>query len=452
MTSLEAKEYLNSFINYELGHQIPYGSSLKLDRVKALLQLIGDPQKNLKIIHVAGTKGKGSTCALIAHILRAACGKVGLYTSPHLNDSKERIRILDIHNYSDRDVFYGKIKEEEFCGLLEELKPAIETVRANQDFSKLSFFEVYTVLALYYFFRRDVKFVVLETGLGGRLDATNAVDSLVCALTPMSLDHTRQLGPTIKDVAREKAAIIKDKNQIVVVAPQKKEAGQIIRERCQGYGVKTFFVGEDINYELIETHLPEQTFKVKTTLREYPHLKMRLLGRHQLINAAVAVGVAESLLPQEGGINQEAIAQGIEETIWPGRFEVVGEDPLVVLDGAHNPESCRQLTATVREIFPRKRVILILGVSADKDTAGIFSELDKMADEVILTKAQHPRALDFTRGALNGLFAGKKIFFASGITEAMTKAYQRAEANNIILVTGSIFIVGEARELCISHP
>lgn len=452
MTPTEAKRYLDSFIDYELKPSIPYAPSLKLERVFYLLKLIGNPHQQLKTIHVAGTKGKGSTCAFTAFILQAAGYKVGLYTSPHLHDERERIRILDSSSrLNHQDDFFGKISEGKFCRLLGKIKPKIEAARLEKKFGSISFFEVYTALALCYFAEQKVDLAVLETGLGGRLDATNVTDSLVCAVTPISIEHTIQLGTTIKEIAAEKAAIIKEKNQVVVIAPQDPEAMAIIEERCRAVGARFFVVGKEILCQPLKCDIAKQTFEVQTQHYRYCDLSTHLLGRHQALNCAVAIGIVESLRSSGFNISPAAIKKGVENSIWPGRFEIIEHDPLIILDGAHNPGSCKVLASAIKDIFPKKKVTLILGISNDKDRRGICCELNLISNKVILTKSCHPRAFDFTKADAKDLFNHRDIILSESVKEAVDKALKETDREDIILVTGSFFTVGEARAICINH-
>lgn len=448
MTPREAKQYLDSFVNYELKSNTPYAPSLELGRVYRLLKLLGNPQKKIKIIHVAGTKGKGSTCAFTAFILKNAGYKVGLYTSPHLIDDKERIRILSpqIKFHSSKDSFAGKIKTSEFCRLLSKIKPAVEKLRSEKEFGGITYFEVYTVLALCYFKERKVDFAVLETGLGGRLDATNTADPIVCAITPVSLEHTQQLGKTFKKIAFEKAAIIKSKNQVVVVAPQRKDVLAVINKRCRQFNAKTILVGKDIVGKSIRQTVKGQTFTIRTSKRTYSDLRTKLLGRHQVDNAAVAVGIIEAVEAKGFNVGAQAVREGIKETLWPGRLEVVKSNPLVILDGAHNPGSSKVLVKAIQEIFPKKKPTVVLGISQDKDRKGICWELNKIAGKFILTKADHPRALDFRKVRNENLFGRTTIRYTKNIKEAIRLT--KRQKDGVVLVTGSLFVIGKARELC----
>jgi len=463
MTYPETTRYLESFINYEKIPAYPYKESLKLERIKIFLAAIDNPQNTLKCIHVAGTKGKGSTCAFVAYILRAAGYKVGLYTSPHLSDFRERIRVLNrkseatlrlcsgrVNQQPQKD-FEGMISKNELTGLVEKLKPAIEKYNKNSKYGPLSFFEVYTILAFIYFKEKKVDFAVLETGLGGRLDATNVVQPLVAAITPISYEHTQILGNTLREIATEKAGIIKTANLTVISAPQEEEAAQVIRNRSKKAGARLYEVGRDIKYQKTEDR-----FSVKGIFGEYPDLKIRLLGSHQLVNATVAVGIVEALRFYDFNVDAASIRKGLNNTIWPGRCEVIQQDPLVVLDGAQNIASSRALKKAIRENFlcsgsasgrgsggKYKKLILVIGISSDKDLKGICAQLYGLADEIVLTKANNPRATP--PEILAGYFKGKKVYITNNVKEAREKTKAIAKKKDLILVTGSLFVAGEFR-------
>lgn len=447
MSYPEAVQYLESLINYEKIPAYPYKESLKLERIKDFLNIIGNPQEFLRCIHIAGTKGKGSTCVFITYILKQAGYKVGLYTSPHLSDFSERIRILNskvkrpiFDGYPEAKVeFEGMISKHELTDLIGRLRPFIDKFNTESKYGPLSFFEVYTSLAFVYFRERKVDFAVLETGLGGRLDATNVVNPCVCAITPLSYEHTQKLGNSLKEIATEKAGIIKSSHQsIVITAPQEKEALEVIREKCKEVKVKLCEVNKDIFYE--KTH---KGFNVMGIFGEYPNLEIRLIGKHQIINATVAIGVIEALRLRNIDVGIDSIRGGLYNTIWPGRCEVVSQEPLVVLDGAQNVASATALKEAIKENFKYKKLILVLGVSCDKDIKGICKELYDLADTVILTKANSPRATE--PQVLAGYFNGKDTQIASNVKEAKAKALRIAEKENLVLVCGSLFVVGEFR-------
>ena len=441
MTYPGAIRYLASFVNYEQIKRYSYKNSFGLARIKNFLRFIHNPEQNLKIIHVAGTKGKGSTCAFVAYILREAGFSVGLYTSPHLNDFRERIRILvpslrgalgDViaSEYSARSNpkkeiasgiscprkdknesglamtrnmicdFEGMISQKELSCLVKEFKPIINKYNRQSKYGALSFFEVYTAIAFLYFKRKGVDFAVLETGMGGSLDATNAADSLVCGITPVSFEHMQNLGSTLAKIAGEKAGIIKNKGAVVLSAFQDKEAAKAIHNRCKRFQARLYEVGRQVKY-----FKEKQGWTIKGSRKVYKNLRIRLLGAHQIANASLAVGLVEALSFYGFNIGSGAIRRGLYNTIWPGRCEVVGRNPLIVLDGAQNLASAVILKSAIRENFKYKKLILVLGISADKDISGICKTLAPLADAVILTRASTSRAANPLK--LSGYFRSK---------------------------------------------
>ncbi|MFZ5800153.1 MAG: bifunctional folylpolyglutamate synthase/dihydrofolate synthase [Candidatus Omnitrophota bacterium] len=444
-----AVQYLESLVNFEKTGDFPRHIFFKLARVKSFLSLIGNPQANLKVLHIAGTKGKGSTCIFLAYILREAGFRVGLYTSPHLSDFRERIRILrpEAKDLRPKTDFEGMISRRELTQYVSRLKPAVERFKKFSRFGELTFFEVYTALAFLYFKENQVDFAVLETGLGGRLDATNTAEALVAGITPISYEHTAILGKTLGKIAGEKAGIIKVPQcpsapapQLVVSAEQRAEAKKVIRRRCQEAGAKLFAVGWDIRWKKINGG-----FKIKGRIDHYPNLRTRLKGGHQCANAALAVGMVEALRMEGFSISNSAIKKGIAKARWPGRFEKIAKHPDIILDGAQNVASCCALKLTLRENYPGKKIILVLGISQDKDLKGICAELSSVAKKIILTRAASPRATPVE--ILQRFFPGKETYLTRRVKSAVALARRLAEKNDVILVTGSLFVVGEAREI-----
>lgn len=416
-------EYLHSLTNFESNLHKVSPDDFHLERVKELLKAVGDPGLNMKIIHAAGTKGKGSTCAMIASILQHQGVKVGLYTSPHLHRLNERIRILDKTNLHSADEFAGCITDERLAQIVHDIHPAIATIE-NRGWV-LTFFEVLTVIAAIYFQQEGVQIAVLETGLGGRLDATNAFDSQFVVLTPISLDHTKILGDTLEKIAIEKAGIIKRTRQKVVIAPQPKKVMEVLNRRCKEFGIEPVIVQ------------PSQ----------YRHLKLSLKGQHQIINASCAAAVIQ-LLSQEGvKISGENFEEGLRCVRWQGRFEEIRTNPLVVVDGAHNPAASEVLAKTILDEYPSRRVVLVLGTSADKDIAGVCEPLKLISDCIILTKSKHPRSYTFSRQEAHDIFNSKEWFLTENTEDALSLAFSKAQKEDVIVVTGSLFIVAEVREL-----
>ncbi|MDP2938614.1 MAG: folylpolyglutamate synthase/dihydrofolate synthase family protein [Candidatus Omnitrophota bacterium] len=453
MTFKETQKYLNSFINYENKDDYSYKESFRFERIKEFLKIISNPHKDLKFIHIAGSKGKGSTCAFIAYILRAAGFKTGLYTSPHLWDFRERIRILD-HRPKTIDQrlmtdFEGLISKEEITNLVEKLRPVIDKFNKNSEFGPLSFFEVYTAIAFEHFKNENVDFAVLETGMGGRLDATNVVSPLVACITPISLEHTQILGNTLKEIAGEKSGIIKNNGQIVVVSQQEKEALQVIEERCLQLKAKLFVFNKDFSFSKVKSNFNSQSFNFSGIFERYDDLKLRLLGRHQIINAATAVACIEALRLNNINILKEVIKKGLAQTRWPGRFELIRNAPLIILDSAHNSASARALRETFKEAMNSAKAILVFGISNDKDIQGVVRELEGLSENIILTKADNPRAAEPEE--LKKFFSqNKNINVTQNTQEAINLALRKAKEKDTILVTGSLFVVGEVRQLCLN--
>ena len=422
MDPSEVHSFLNSFINFESQLHKLRPEDFHLNRIKHFLELAGNPAQNLKIIHLAGTKGKGSTCAFLASILQEAGYKVGLYTSPHLHKVNERIRILSTENLRSKDNFSGAIDDEALASVLTSLRPFAAAIQNEGNI--LTFFEVLTVAALCYFANSKVDVVILETGLGGRLDATNAVDSSIAVITPVSLDHTRILGATVEKIALEKAGIIKDSQQKVVLAPQDKGVMELMLERCKEFGIQPAFVYSGI----------------------LENFRIGLKGPHQIINAATAVETVTILRTMGFKISTEAIGDGLKHVRWPGRFELLQKNPDVIVDCAHNGASAQALSQTLMEEYPDRRVIVVLGISEDKDAKAVCGFLKENAAHIVLTKAQHPRAHSFTKAEGKDYFGDKSFEITESVPKALETALQLADPQDVVVVAGSIFVVAEAMD------
>jgi dihydrofolate synthase/folylpolyglutamate synthase len=428
----KALQYLDLFINYETRKNFRY-HEVRLDRVRNILKLLNNPQNCAKAIHVAGTKGKGSTASFISSILRNAGYKVGLYTSPHLHDFRERIKVND-----------RLINKKDMVYLIRRLKMVIDEY-INKTGDLPTFFEAYTALAFCYFRLKKVDFMVIEAGLGGRIDATNVIKPLVCVITPISHEHMSKLGRTLSKIAWEKAGIIK-KGSSVVVASQPKVAEKVIRKKVRSEKAKLFMVGKNINYELLNFNGKHQHFRIAGLYNTYENLKSSLLGRHQVINAACSIAAIESLRAYRINISSQAIRKGIRKTKWPGRLEVVSQQPTIVLDGAQNRASAKVLKKAIEDIFDYEKLILVLGMSRDKDIKGVSSKLGKISNRIILTQALHPRAASLKR--LKKYTSNQKpVHLRKDLKEAIKLAKKKAGKKDLVLITGSLFVVAEARAL-----
>ncbi|NQT06096.1 MAG: bifunctional folylpolyglutamate synthase/dihydrofolate synthase [Candidatus Omnitrophica bacterium] len=428
MTYPEVVDYLNSFIDYEKIQPKDYKGAFRLERMKGLLAKLGNPQQNLKVIHIAGTKGKGSTAALIASILKESGYRAGLYTSPHLISFRERIQIDGC-----------MIGEEDLCRITTSARKGLDQMRPEG----LSFFEAYTAIAFLYFKEKITDFAIMETGLGGRLDATNAVKRSISVITPISYEHTRILGSTIRRIAREKADIIKA-DSICISAPQEKGALDVIERICKKRRAHLYLVGRDIHIDKGRFGQDEQYFNVWTRFSEYALIRLALRGEHQIINAATAIGAIEALRLYNVFIPHERIKSGISKTEWPGRMEIINSRPLVVADGAQNRASSRALIDGIKRHFNFRNLILVLGTSKDKDQRGICKELSQAADYLVLTRADNPRAQD--PDILKKYFRKEKKEVFPKSKDAMDRAFSLAGQDDIIVVTGSLYLVGEVKK------
>jgi dihydrofolate synthase/folylpolyglutamate synthase len=431
MNYQESLKYLLLFADYERISRS--GVVWDTKRIERLLEKLGNPHLAARTVHIAGTKGKGSTSAMVASILKQAGYKVGLYTSPHLLSYTERIRVGG-----------QPIAEAEWAGLVELIRPHVEAVNAEGTFGELTTFELYTAMAFAHFRNIKADYQVMEVGLGGRLDATNVVRPQVCVITSISYDHMEVLGDTLAKIAGEKAGIIKP-GVPVVTAPQFPEAMDAIEKVCRERGARLVKVGQDISWKTGKFDEKGQSFHLKGLLREYD-LRIPLLGEHQVENAANAVAAAELLGGLGASIEKKSIEKGLQKVDWPGRLQVLQKKPWLVIDGAHNVYSMQKLGEALGKYFKHDRLILILGFSADKDVPGMLDEAVKMTGDIIVAASTSPRSAK--PAALVEEFAkrGVKARAAESVPGALKLALADAKPNDLICATGSIFLVAEVME------
>ena len=403
-----------------------------LTRMEALLGRLGSPQNQVPAVHIAGTKGKGSTAALCDSALHAAGLSTGFYSSPHLHAYRERIR---------RDS--EPISQEGFAALVEGLWPLHEELKSDSVVGPLTLFEFLTGMAFQCFAQDRTDVQVIEVGLGGRLDATNVLDAGVCVITSISLDHMAILGNTIGEIAADKAGIIKP-GSTVVIAPQASEALSPILAACQEKEAAPILVGRDVTWEEGRTGTDGQRFKVRGRNGEYD-LYMPLLGAHQLENAALAVAALEALGSQGIDVSAKAMEVGFENVSWPCRMEVLSRSPLLVADGAHNVYSIESLLKSLPDYLAYDRLILVVGFSRDKNVEGMARALGEKADIIVATASRHPRSMQAVEVA--GLFpeTGKPVL-ASTPADALRLAMEVAGKKDLVLATGSLFLAAEVRE------
>ena len=423
-----ALHYLYSFTDYEKQSGYSYSPDrFDLARVSKLFNLLDNPHHAFQSVHIAGTKGKGSTAAMIASILRQAGYRTALYTSPHLHTFRERIQI-DGHMISEGDVVAG-----------------VERLQAVDQVPGITTFELITALALDYAARQKAGLAVLEVGMGGRLDATNVVTPILSVITSLSYDHMIYLGHTLSEIAAEKAGIIKP-GVPVVSAPQVPEAQFVIERTAAERGAALTVIGRDWCWQSVRSSAEGQQFMAwpSSAPSARQTYSLPLLGQHQQVNATTALATIAQLRAQGIQLADPAIHAGLEAVCWPGRLEVLGRRPWVIVDGAHNGDSMQKLCAALAGLFPHTRAILILGVSADKDIDSMLDAILPAVDQVLVTRAHHPRAADPATLAERIATRGTRVRTVS-LDQALETALGLAGEDDLICATGSLFLVADLR-------
>jgi dihydrofolate synthase/folylpolyglutamate synthase len=429
----QALDYIYSFVDYEREPRPRDAALYDLRRMDELLARLGNPHLKTKSVHIAGTKGKGSVAAMVASVLAASGHVTGLYTSPHLITFNERIRVND-----------RLIADDEVVALVDRLKPEVTVVNEKATYGLLTTFEIMTALAFTYFAQKASDFQVIEVGLGGRLDATNVIRPEVAVITSISFDHMEVLGHTLREIATEKAGIIKP-NGVVVTSPQADEAIRVIEQTARDCRAKLVKVGTDITWQSLGFDATRQSLRVKGRLGSY-ELTIPLLGAYQLENAATAVAALEVLVEKGYGVSQDSLRRGLSRVDWPGRLQVLSHHPLVVADGAHNPYSAGKLREALQQYFKFDRAILIVGTSSDKDIAGIVAELVPLFDRIIVTRSIHPRAMAAAPLVAEFSRHGIKAEATDDISTALRLALAMAKENDLVCIAGSLFVVAGAIE------
>jgi dihydrofolate synthase/folylpolyglutamate synthase len=443
-------DYLYSFVDYSLQKNFRNApEKFNLERMRSFMEALGNPHRCYPIIHVAGTKGKGSVTALCASALQAAGYRTGFYISPHLTDYVERIQVNR-----------APITHAEITELVQEIKPVIESI------PELTTFEITTGLAFLYFSAKRVDVAVIEVGLGGRLDATNVVSPMVSVITSLSYDHMHLLGNTLAEIAAEKAGIIKP-GAPVVLSLQREEASQVVERIAAERGSPLVRLGQDFRYAPLTHSLDGQSLHVwweseQEKMNAYletgrlegwepTRLDIPLLGYHQVENAATAYAALQTANEKGLPITDVQICQGFKEVEWPGRFEILRRNPPLVIDSAHNRDSALKLRMALVDYFPGYPVVLVIGASEDKDLFGMFAELAPVVRQVVATQAVHPRATDPKLLVDLSHQFGRPAQAVPTVAGALEEALVQAGEKALVLVAGSIFLAAAAREAWIAR-
>ena len=401
-----------------------FGIILGLDTIKNILGALGNPQNDFNSIHVAGTNGKGSVASALSAILQQSGYRVGLYTSPHLVRFNERI-CIDNRQISNRDVV--------------KAYQAVKRVHSGE--RSPTFFEFATAMALYAFSRQSVDWAVIETGMGGRYDATNIIQPAVAIITNVSMEHRDYLGSTLAEIAREKAGIIKQGTPVVTAVKQKK-ARSVVQKVARKKSAPLFMLGKDFKVRQNRSG----HFSYYGIDNSWHHLRTPLRGRYQVQNSALALAACELLIKDRTVISHESIKQGLVNTRWPGRLEIVSDRPLVILDGAHNLIAARNLGRFLSENLARRRITLVIGILDDKPYESMLKSLLPHCSRAVITRAKTGRALDPERLYKTAAKLISDVSIVPDVAGAAKTAIDNAGPDDVICIAGSLYVVGEAKE------
>ncbi len=435
-TYKQGLEYLFSRTDYEKHRKLRYNvTTFSLDRMQKLLSLVGNPHKKLETAHIAGTKGKGSTATMLARMLEANGYSVGLYTSPHVVNLHERIAVD------------GKcITDSELLGLINHIHEPVEKLAKNDE---ATFFEIMTAMAFMHFVNKKVDMAVIETGLGGRLDSTNVINPSVVGMTSISIDHQNLLGETIDSIAMEKAGIFK-KGIPIVTVQQEPEAMRALKRHATKVDAPISITGSDIDFsyrfESSRMHGPHTRICVTTPTSKFEHLRVPLPGEHQALNCGLALAMLDKLKGDGYEIDDAKAIKGLENVTMAGRMELVHHDPRVLIDGAHNAASIRALIQAIGQHVPYDSMVVIFGCGQDKDIDGMLTQLQYGADKAIFTRGNSPRAM-FPQDLADKYteICGKMCQTAMSLKEALRIAYSAVGREDLICITGSFYLVGQAK-------
>ena len=438
----QAQEFLLRTIDYEKLTQYKYDTSaFDLKRMEEMMSFVGNPHKKRRSVHITGTKGKGSTATIIASVLKELGLKTALFTSPHLIYLGERMKVND-----------KMISQKMFVQLINMLKPYIDRITLENPILMPTFFEIVTAIAFLYFEREKTDISVLEVGMGGRLDSTNIILPEVSVITPVGYDHTDRLGHTLDRIAFEKAGIIKE-GVPVISSIQGPDALAVISKTCKEKNSRLYLVGRDVLIRDIKVTKRNGIYgtecEIKTWRKNYKNVFLPLVGRHQVGNCATAIGSLE-VLSETGVIevDDELIASALSKIRCPARIEVISKNPLIVLDTAHTVASMKILRESIQENFSYNKIVVVIGLSEDKDIEGVLKEIACIADDLILTRTGNPREAEPEQMAVMAKhFFHNNLMIIEDIDKALKEAKRIAKRDDLICITGSFFLAGKAKEI-----
>ena len=434
----QAMKYLFERTDYEKQQRLRYNvTTFNLDRMEAILKALANPHTKIETIHIAGTKGKGSTATMLARMLEANGYKVGLYTSPHVTTIHERIAINST-----------MITQKDMTGLINRIHAPVEKMAKNDDAP--TFFEIMTAMAFMYFADKKVDMAIIETGLGGRLDSTNVIEPSVVGITSISIDHQNLLGNTIDSIAKEKAGVMKEGIPVITV-PQDPKAMRVLRKQANSVKAPLSVTGNDIDFsyrfESSREHGPHNRICVTTPNSRFEHLKVPLPGEHQAINCGLALAMLDKLKTQGHEIDDEKAVRGLSKVSMIGRMEIICDDPRIIVDTAHNAASVKALIQAIGQHVPYDSMIIVFGCNADKDVRGMLTQLQYGADKMIFTRSNSPKAVSPQDLAdMYTEICGKMCQTALTVREAVKIGKSAISREDLLCITGSFYLVGQAKD------
>lgn len=428
MNYIEAMEYIKNTAKF--------GTNYGLERTEKILELLGNPHKKLKCIHIAGTNGKGSTTAMLTEILKEAGYKVGMYTSPYLEEFEERIQING-----------SNISKDDLSNTITDVAKVIGNVIAL-GFDHPTEFEIITCAMFLYFYKNHVDYAVIEVGLGGRLDSTNVINPILSIITSISFDHMKILGDTLDKIAYEKAGIIKEGVPLVLY-PQEKDSFEVIKKTCDEKKCRLIQVPKDsVTADKLNKDINCATQNINiNTQNNFYQIELSLLGKHQKLNCSVVLFAVEELIRQNINIKKDHIFRALNKVKWPGRLEILRKDPLVVIDGAHNIDGIKKLTESIDTYFSYKDIILILGILADKQVDDMLMEIAPKARKIIAVTPHSDRAELACDLAKNIANINPEVEYIDNYETAFNKALTYCSKDSLLLISGSLYMIGDMRKI-----